>query len=345
VAFASFTVLASAGSWYVERITRDAPIARTDVWVSWAVFVVALILNVYFQWQSALLIGADRVQQNYRINIVSRVVQFALSVGGLLVAPTITVLAIGYVASVAVTRVYGYFSIRDLLGGTKEPRRAEPRHELFPILWHSASRLGLVSLGAFLITRYGTFAIGYFLGLPVAARFAIAMQALGVIQALSQVAFSLNMPRISAGRVVDDRATLRRLVLRSLTFAWIVFVGLSLAMIVVGPSLLAVMHSRTTLPSTSILVLMSIVMLLESNHSNCALVIVSGNTVPFVPAALLSGVAIVVGTTLAGWLGGGLVAFVLVQGFVQLAYNNWKWPLLVFRDLGIAPGLFGKLGG
>jgi hypothetical protein len=26
-----------------------------------------------------------------------------------------------------------------------------------------------------------------------------------------------------------------------------------------------------------------------------------------------------------------------VQGVVQLAYNNWKWPLLVFRELGVHP--------
>jgi O-antigen/teichoic acid export membrane protein len=191
----------------------------------------------------------------------------------------------------------------------------------------------LVSVGAFLITRFSTFAVGYFLGLAVAGQYAIAMQAFGVIQALSQIAFSLNMPKIAAARIDADRARLRHLVVRSLGFAWAFFVVASAGLMIIGPTLLLIIHSRTHLPTVGVLALMSAVWFLESNHTNCATVIVTANTVPFVPAALVSGVAVAVGVTAAGLLGGGLLSFVLIQGVVQAAYNNWKWPLLVYQEL------------
>jgi O-antigen/teichoic acid export membrane protein len=340
IALITFAVLGSVGSWYVGRVARDGGLPTSDVWIAWVVFAISLTMNVYYQWQSALLIGADRVQQNYRINIASRAAQLVLSIVGLIIHPTLIVLVLGYAASVAVTRAYGYVSVRDLTDKSSSASDERAR-ALFPVLWHNASRLGLVSLGAFLITRFSTFAVGYFLGLSVAARFAIAMQALGVIQALSQVAFSINMPRIAGARVEGNRDLLRHLTLKSLAFSWFIFISASTALVVLGPALLRLMHSRTTLPATSVLVLMGIVWLLESNHTNCALVIVTGNTVPFVPAALLSGLAIAAGTTLAGRLGGGLTAFILVQGFVQAAYNNWRWPLLVFRELDLGRSTLG----
>jgi O-antigen/teichoic acid export membrane protein len=337
IALISLVALLGLGSWYVHRVTATAGLPVRMAWTSWSIFAVAMTVNVYYQWQSALLIGADQVQQNYKIQIASRAVQLIVSVAGLMVAPTLLVLVAGYVVSVIVTRWYGFISVRELVSGASGREDAGRAKALFPVLWHNTGRLGLVSLGAFLITRFSMFAVGFFLGLGVAASYAIAMQALSVVQGLSQVAFSINMPRISGARVEADLARLRHLVLRSLVFAWVLFAAGAVGLITLGPVILDLIHSHTALPATSVVAVMCVVWFLEANHTNCASVIITGNRVPFVPAALISGVAIGVGILLAGRMGGGLMAFVLVQGAVQLAYNNWKWPLLVFRELGVHP--------
>jgi len=56
--------------------------------------------------------------------------------------------------------------------------------------------------------------------------------------------------------------------------------------------------------------------------------------VPFVGPALLSGLAVV----LLSWIGVkygrfGLAWLIGSQFVVQLAYNNWKWPWLVYQEL------------
>jgi O-antigen/teichoic acid export membrane protein len=337
IAAITLVALLGVGSWYVHRVTGTAGLPFRTAWTSWSVFAVAMTVSVYYQWQSALLIGADRVQQNYKIQIASRAVQLVVSAAGLILFPTLGVLVAGYVVSVIVTRWYGFISVRELVSGASGRQDAARAKALFPVLWHNTGRLGLVSVGAFLITRFSMFAVGFFLGLRVAASYAIAMQALSVVQGLSQVAFSINMPRISGARVESDVGRLRHLVLRSLLFAWILFAAGAVGLVTLGPALLALIHSHTALPATGVVIVMCVVWFLEANHTNCASVIITGNRVPFVPAALLSGIAIGSGILIAGRMGGGLMAFVLVQGVVQLAYNNWKWPLLVFRELGVHP--------
>jgi hypothetical protein len=56
------------------------------------------------------------------------------------------------------------------------------------------------------------------------------------------------------------------------------------------------------------------------------------NTVPFVKASIISGIAIVVVSILSIKLTHlGIIALILSQGIVQLAYNNWYWPVYVIR--------------
>jgi hypothetical protein len=74
-------------------------------------------------------------------------------------------------------------------------------------------------------------------------------------------------------------------------------------------------------------------MLLESNHSNFASLIVTRNNVPFVKPALITGAFIVIGSYLVlQFTKTGVLGLILVQGMAQLAYSNWKWPDLVCRE-------------
>jgi O-antigen/teichoic acid export membrane protein len=338
VAVLTLLLLATLGSWYVYGVSRPAGLGLQPVAAAWALFVLAVALNIYLQWQTSLLLGAGRVATNYKIVIASRVVQLLVSVGGLLIYPSLLTLVLGYVAATVTTRLCSFVATKSLLPDAAEVARGEPAQspaELFSVLFFNASRLGWVAVGAFLVNRFSFFAVAYFLGLEVSGQYAIAFQAMLVMQALSQVVFTIYLPRIANARVKGDLPLVQLLFVRSTVFAWAVFALLGLGLVFAGPALLELIHSNTTLPSRTVLVVMAIVWFLETNHANCAMLIVTGNRVPFVPAALLSGLAIAAGTLAAGFAGMQLLGLIAVQGLVQAAYNNWKWPLEVVRELGL----------
>ena len=99
-----------------------------------------------------------------------------------------------------------------------------------------------------------------------------------------------------------------------------------------GPWALHVVGSRTELLPTPQLLLLGIILLLELNHSMGATYLTTTNRIQFLQAAIWSGCAIVILSFL--FVGYGKIwALLLVQGGVQLAYNNWRWPQLALRHL------------
>jgi len=116
-------------------------------------------------------------------------------------------------------------------------------------------------------------------------------------------------------------------------------------LILFGSPLLTIIGSNAVLPSTFILVLFSIIMLLEGNHSNFATFIVTGNSIPFVIPSLIAGAAIGIGSYLSlQFTSLGIIGLVLVQGLTQIIYANWKWPFVVCREFNISFPLFVKMG-
>ncbi|HHH1715679.1 TPA: hypothetical protein ACPY4M_004563, partial [Yersinia enterocolitica] len=82
------------------------------------------------------------------------------------------------------------------------------------------------------------------------------------------------------------------------------------------------------------LLILGLIYLLEMNHSICATIITSKNKVPFVFASLFSGgLIILLSIILSVHFKYGVLGLILAQGIVQLMYNNWKWPLMVYNEL------------
>ena len=117
---------------------------------------------------------------------------------------------------------------------------------------------------------------------------------------------------------------------------YLLFILGAFCLLLIVPLFLTLIKSNAVLPLSGIVLLYLIVMLLEMNHSFFSTMIVIGNSVPFMWIALISGSLIALGSYLSlAYTSMGLLGLVLVQGIVQLAYNNWKWPHVVCKEFGI----------
>lgn len=335
IALAVGLALALPGSWYLHHLLQRNP-GLTGIWPAWTLFSTAIAINLYFLWYTPLLLGSGQVRQEYKVGILNRG-GFALFAALALVAGgTLVHVAGAYLAGVLLSRVYAGRAARSLIARTQG--RAATLDEALRVvrtLWQTSYRSGLVSFGAFLITRFSVFVISSFYGLAASARYSISVQVFSVVLALSQVGLITFLPRFAALRVADDRAEIRRLFLRVNLSVWVLFSLGATLVILWGNPLLERIHARTLMLDQPLLILLAVIWLLEANHATSAALIATGNTIPFLRAALLSGLAIALGATLAGWQGLGVGAVILVQGLVQLAYNNWKWPSQVYAELGI----------
>ena len=326
-------VMLTGGLWYITRLAEDQAVRLGQVQLSWVVMSFTIAVTMYFSWVNPILIGAGQVEQDMLTQVLSRG-SFALfgatalvSGGGLLG------LAGAQLAAVALGRLAAARFMRPIVVHLPPMKlgRAE-LGRLFRLIAPNAGRSGLVGVSGFVITRFNLFAITSFDGLGASASFAVSLQLISSVVAVAQLPFQLAWPRLVGANVRGDKAAVRRIAI-GLTLAYIgVFLAGALAVIVAGPSLLRLIGSHAHLLTPPELALLASVLLLEGVHSISAATIATMNKVPFVAAAMLSALAVALGSILVGWLGGGVVGIIACQGLVQLLYNNWKWPLVLWRE-------------
>ena len=334
----ALALLLSLGTLYIGSVGTLTQGEVTDAWV---IFSFAVSVNLYLMWISPLLIGADKVDRNYLYLIVNRGTFFLLGAILLIQGYGLSGLSAAFLLAPLVARVAVSGSLNPLLFDIRragEPNFSAARTVLTTI-WHNSKKMGVVSLGAYLITRYNIFVVSTFVGLSAAASYGITIQILMAVHLVSQLAFQISLPAMIRARVEHDIGQLRKLFSAASLFYFLIFIFMAASVFFFGNWLFSSVGGGAGLVEDTVLAMLIGIFLLEGNHANSALVITTGNKVPFVVPAILSGIAIVFLSTLAGYLGAGLIAIVLIQGLVQLSYNNWKWPKMIYEELYKRPDL------
>lgn len=310
-----------------------------DSWRGWFILIATMSLSTYFNWQGSLMMGADRMRQNYLVLIASRATQVALSIVGLTMAPSVTVLCLAYAASIVVYRLMTQHAVADIVASVRDikPPSGDVRQALAAVS-HNATRTGWAQLGSFLGNRFNLLSISAFLGVAAASQFSVALQAYSALSTVSYVVVGLLSPAAAAARVCRDEQALREISAFVLTVVPSVFICGSIALMVTGDYLLRVIHSHTSLPSTWILLLMACAGALDLITSASTSLISTGNRVPYLRAVVVTGFLVALGILAAGLMGGGLASFLIVQIVLLAGYNAWRWPLFLARESGLTLG-------
>lgn len=333
VACAAVVVLFGAGSWYVWTLITPAQNLRACL-VAWCMFATGYVLNFYFGYLNGLLQGRGDVSIANKVVVASRCIFLVLGWLGLLIGWGLPALGLASLLSALAGR---WLAWRGLHSSAHPEMRqlphVKPRNSLVPLLWHNASRMGSVQLGAFLIQRASVLLASSFLGLAAAASYGMTMTILMTLTTVGMVVIQITVPRLSALQAQGDQQDeLAQKYGEVLILSWGVYVVCALALYFIAPPLLSAMGANTGLLPPALLALACVIFALELNHSIAATYLTTANNVPFVAAALVSGICIVVmGALLVRPM--GVVGLLIAQGSVQLAYNNWKWPLEALRHL------------
>ena len=330
-----FFMMVTFGSIYIYRATGGFTTVQNSLYV-WFLFSISTYFEMYFKYYGSLLSGAAMIMESKKAVILTRIAYIVICFSMLFAGFGLISIVVGNLISSFIGRWYSYrmFYNREmktsLLG--HNPNKKEIEHT-FDILWYNAKKLGINFMGTYGIQQSGTFIIGLFLPLSEVASYGLMCQLYQIAVSLSTGFFTTLMPKFYKERVEGD---LEHLV-RDFSFTSFVFVvGFSIMGFVIingGNTLLKIIGSQTYLPAYAVMIIYFLHLLLENFHSMCATMIVTNNQVPFVKAALVSGVFIVLSNLLTlRFTSLGLLGVVLGQFIVQCFYNHWKWPLFIFNE-------------
>lgn len=297
--------------------------------------------NLYYGYYNSFLRGVGAISAVNRVALVTRLVQIALTVVLLACGLGIIGTGVAYLVSGVVMRL---LSKRDFmrhqgigkgLAAVKETITVAQMKETFLVVWHNASREGLVTLANYLANQACTLISPLFLTLSETGVYGLAVQLANVLSNVAGAMYNANQPVLQSAYITNDREKTRRTMsLIMVSYCGLTLVGL-VALITVGLPLIRLIKPATT---PSVLVMLGVSMYqFILKFRNCYTSYFScTNRIPYVKAFLISSVLGVVLAAILLALGCGIWGLIWAQILSQGCFNGWYWMWRAHQEMELS---------
>ena len=332
-----FVLFAVLGTFYVYTLMQDYSGNVGEVYIAWGILVLINSYNLYTLYYEALLNGRGEIKRVHQIILVGNVVYILLAIVLILLGGGLVAIVASQAVSVLIVRFLSKkaFYTRSIIEGLSVADDSNYKDILYAIT-PNAIKVGLTSLGGFIINKSSLFIGSLFVSLETMGSYGITLQLLVVIGMMAGIVTRVYMPKVFQWRVEERLDLIKQKFYLSSVVMFLVFALSGIVIVLYGDWMLSVLKSNTTLLPTSLLILIFVQHYLEYNHSNAAQYLLSRNEVPFFKASLISaGCVLLLLGVFVVWLDMGMLGMILAPMIVQGVYQNWKWPLEVVRELRI----------
>ncbi|AYN29774.1 hypothetical protein D8682_24055 [Buttiauxella sp. 3AFRM03] len=331
ITFFAFFIIAIGGGGYFFLISPSG--MKCEILVAWLIYSTGLLLNLYYLYYTPVLCGVGVIQHAYYSNIAGRISWLIATIIVALYWPGLIGFSLAFVFSVLINRlvISHYYNRNSYIIEAKKFTAQD--ESTIPYIAHNTVKLGTVSIGSFMISRATVLIAAAFLPLAIAGEYTFTLQVYMALLAVGNVYISIKIPDLSRFVMRGDIINSRELIIKILSVSAGIYLSGFLFFYFLSDYIIKVFHAKVGFLPDKYLLILGGVYFLELLHSLCATILTTKNKIPFVKPALISGVLIVISSyALLKYTSLGLVAVIVAQGSVQLMYNNWKWPLVVYRE-------------
>ena len=308
-----------------------------EVYIAWVLLCIITTYSLFTQYYDSLLQGKGLIKKSKQIVIIGQT--FYLLIASILIIAGYGLVAIvsAQASSVIIVRWLSYHAFFSHEMKQKlQIAVPHPKKEVLKALVPNALKIGLTSLGGFLVQRSAIVIGSLYLTLDEIASYGISIQLISVIAGLAGIYITTYQPKIAQLRVAQNNSFIKELYLKGQIVLLFTYMVGGMGLFFFGEWTLKLVGSQTHLIAQSMLFVSIVVSFLECNHSVAGTILLSKNEVPFFKASLFSGGATVLLLILFfQYMHIGLWAMIAAPGLAQIAYQNWKWPIVVINELEI----------
>ena len=291
-------------------------------------FAAGMTLNMYGYFWMNMLFGVDRVRQGQQIFALGLVLNYLFCVTGLLLGAGLYALAMGQIALALVPRWIAQRIVRrDFLQVSPASQKIAWR-DLWPMTWRS----GLCTFGSYLSLPAMTLLCAQLTGLADTARFGLSLQLALMLHALSATWMSVLWPRLGSMRARRQFSEMKKLIFNRLTLSLGTYFFGAVAAWLLAPEALHLFRSKTdflpAIPLAALLIVVGVDLIVGLFSA----ILLTGNRVPQLGAALLNGFLTLMFALIFSrfW---GILGIVVAPACAQLSFNLWNTAWLCWRDL------------
>ncbi|MEJ7587417.1 MAG: O-unit flippase-like protein [Ferruginibacter sp.] len=335
VAAILFLLLATLGTYYIYILLKKYTGNHGDVYLAWSLLCSINTYNLFSLYYDSLLQGKGLVKKSKQIVIVSQLVYIVIA-AILIIAGKGLVAIVGAQASSVIIvrwlshRLFFTAEIKNALHNAVTRSKKEILRAVYP----NAVKIGLTTFGGIMVQRSAIVIGSLYLTLEEIASYGITMQLIAVLAGLGGIYTSTYQARIVQLRVMNNKQRIKELYIKGQFILLLTYMAGGVGMLLFGNWLLDLIGSQTHLMPSMILLLALFLSFEQTNLMVAGNILATKNEVPFFKASLISGAGIIIGLLISfHFLKIGLFGMLLIPLIVDFAYQAWKWPLEVVKDL------------
>lgn len=335
IAIIVFVLLATLGTVYFYYILQKYSGNHQDAMIAWILLIAINCYNLYTLYYDALLLGKGYVKRSQQISIVAQIIYLGVAIGLIYAGCGLTAIVGAQLIATVIRRVLSYRTFfTDTLKQRLNNVESQDIKPILQAIYPNAVKVGLTYLGGFLINKSAVLMGSAFLTLEQVACYGITLQVMDVLTRCGSVVYQSFTPKLAQCRAEKNLVQLKQYYIYSILSNLVMYVVGGIVWCIAGNWALGLIGSETQFLPTLLLSVMLVVSFLEHNHAISAGFIMADNKIPFFIPSLVSGAATVVLLWLfLSPLQIGLWGMVLAPGIAQLAYQNWKWPSVIIKEL------------
>lgn len=330
-----FGLLITIGTAYFHYLLQKYSGDRQDALIAWILLIAINCYNLYTMYYDALLTGKGYVKRCQQINMIGQAVYLGLAITLIYMGLGLTAIVASQFAATIIRRVLTYkvFFTKELKARLASVTPNDSK-QILSAITPNAIKIGLTQFGGFMVNKSAILIGSAFLTLEEVACYGITMQVMDVLARCATVFYQSYMPKLAQCRAENDLNGLKRYYLLCIGSLLAVYAIGGTAWVLFGEWALNLIGSQTHFVPLTMLCVMLLISTLEHNHAVSAGFIMADNKIPFFIPSLLSGAAtILLLWIFLGQLQWGVWGLILAPGIAQLAYQNWKWPSVVIKEL------------
>lgn len=334
--------LLTAGLFYINSLDSSSVVA-------WIVYSVGVGLNMRYCYYTSFLLGVGAVAENNKAAIITKLVQIIVSIILLYAGYGILGVSIAYLLSGIALRLSSklyfdnYENIKSRLNEVRTKTSLEEVKNTFKIIWHNASKDGLVTLSNYLNTQANTLICSSVLGLATTGSYGLSVQLSSIAASIAGIPFSSALPKLQEKALKRDDKGGQKLFSGTMILFIISFIILTGIVILLLP---VIKWLKPTL-TIDVWLLLSVFFLALVNqlYHFCASLISTFNILPYTKSFILSSViAVIFSYFLTRYTELGIWGLVISPLLVTCSYNLWKWPSYVLGIYNVSLYTLTKTG-
>ena len=328
-------IMMTAGTLYINGVVEGG--LTKQIFLSWAIYAVAVFLNLFYGYWTSLLQGIGAVAERNKMGVFSKFFQIIIAAGLLSMGMGLAGFVIAYALSGISLRIMGRYFFKRKVDGLHIDSNVSPSRvkECFSAVWESAWRNGIVMLAEYFTTQVNTLICAYFIDLESVSVYGVVTQITSTIASVSTAYFNAYQPQYSSACLQRNVDLQKKLTCVSDLVYKIIFGSGMLAFLILGLPILHVIRPgmKIGIPFS---LLMGLFYYLYTQQSLFVSMIASSNRILCCRSYIITAAfSFFITIILVKEFGLGIWGLVIGQVAANLAYNNWKWPVFVLRETGI----------